>query len=41
MKSFKNYRKLKKIKELAKNADLDISKFKDQELIKGFEILTF
>lgn len=37
MKSFKNYRKLQKIKDLAKDADLDISKFKDEELIKGFD----
>ena len=37
MKSFKNWNQLRKIKNLAKKADLDVSKYDDSELLKGFE----
>jgi hypothetical protein len=37
MKSFKNWKQLKKIKNLAKKADLDVSKYNDSEILKGFE----
>lgn len=37
MKKFSEWKNIKKIKKLAKEANLDISKYSDSELSKGFE----